>query len=159
MKTVSQEEVDKLLKTLIAEYLPPVIEIKPSEIEKLEALEREHYEIQFNNALQIYVKPLEKLVINLLDNANRKNYTYNVDDLSILERVTLYNNILIRSGYTKDQLTSLVPKTVDEVEILAKAIANGFDDSNIWDNETRVLEAQNFLNSLDENKNVDRRVA
>lgn len=159
MEIMTQEEVDKLFKAVANKYIPPISEIKPSEIERMEEFERTKYKEQFNNYLQVYVRPLEKLVANLLDNANREKYSYNVDDLSMLERVTLYGNILMHSGYTKEQLTSLVPKTEDEVDLLARAIMNGFDDSKIIDNETRVTEAQNFLSSLDKSENVGRRVA
>lgn len=159
MATLSKEEVDRLLNSLISEYLPPVTEMKPSEIEKLSEFERHNYRIQFQNVLQIYVKPLEKLVESLLNSANREKYSYNVDNLSILDRVTLYSNILKRSGFSEDQLTSLVPRTVEEVDLLAKAINKGFDDSNILDNEIRINEAREFLQNLEEGISQGRRVA
>lgn len=156
---MNQEELDKLYNALFKAYLPPVTEIKPSEIEKLEEVERHNYKDQFHKSLEVYVKPLEKLVKKLLDSVNKEKYTYNVDNLSILERVSLYRNVLTQSGFTKEQLTSLVPKTEDEFDLLAKALANGFDDKNILDNETRVREAKEFLQSLGENVSSGRKVA
>lgn len=161
METMSREEVNKLFDALMEKYLPPVTGIKPSEIEKLEEFEKAMYKPKFNNYLQGYVKPLEKLVANLLDSANREKYSYDeaVADLSILDRVTFYSEILNKSGYTHEQLAIFVPRTEEEIDFIAKAIDNGFDDSDILDNETRIAEAQKFLNSLGENENIGRRVA
>lgn len=161
MESLSQEEVNKLFSAIIAEYLPPVTEIKPSEIEKLEEFEKAMYKEQFNNSLQAYVKPLEKLVTNLLNNANKEKYSYDeaVADLSIRERVTFYSEILNKSGYTHEQLSRLVPRTKEEIDLLAKAIDSGFDDSEILDNEIRIANAQEYLNSLDETRDDGRRIA
>lgn len=153
-----QEIIDKLFNVVTETYLPPVTEMKPSEIETLERYDRIEYKIQFNKSLRIYIKPLEKLVMNLLANANKEKYMYNVDDLSIIERLKLYNNILVHSGYTKEQLANLLPKTEEEVDLLAKAFENGFKDSNVIDNETRVLEAKNFLQSLGKDKASRKRI-
>lgn len=153
-----QEIIDKLFNVVTETYLPPVTEMKPSEIESLEGYDRVDYKIQFNKSLRIYIKPLEKLVMNLLANANKEKYMYNVDDLSIIERLKLYNSILIHSGYTKKQLANLLPKTEEEVDLLAKAFENGFKDSNVIDNETRVLEAKNFLQSLGKDKTSRKKI-
>lgn len=40
MTGLSQEEVNKIFSALIAEYLPPVTEIKPNKIEKLGDFEK-----------------------------------------------------------------------------------------------------------------------
>ncbi len=159
MEMISREEMDRLFAALISKYLPPVTEIKPSEIEKLEDFEKVIYQRQYSSLLQIYVKPLEKLVTNLLNRANKEKYSYNVDNLSILEMVALYGKVLRQSGYTKEQLISLVPKTEEETDLLAKAINNGFDDSNILDNETRISEARYFLENLGKDLPSGRRVA
>lgn len=119
--------------------------MKPSEIEELEEFDRLDYKKQFNKSSRIYVKPLEKLVKKMLDSVNKEKYVYNVDDLLIFERVKLFNSILIRSGYTKEQIVSLLPKTEEEVDLLAKAFENGFKELTIMDNETRVLEARSFF--------------
>ena len=136
MKVLTQEDIDKLFNIVVPTTLPPATEMKPSEIDELKGYDRLDYKIQFYKSLRIYVKPLEKLVKNMLNSANKVKYSYDVDDLSIFERVKVYNNILIRSGYTKEQLASLLPKTEEEVDILAKAFENGFRDTNILDNET-----------------------
>lgn len=161
MEMLSKEEVNKLFSALMEKYLPPVTEIKPNEIEKLEEFEKATYKEKFNKYLQAYVKPLEKLVANLLDNANKEKYSYDeaVADLSIRERVTFYSEILNKSGYTHEQLAIFVPRTEEEVDLIAKAIANGFDDSEILDNETRIANAQEYLNSLDETRDDGRRIA
>lgn len=143
-----QEIIDKLFNVVTETYLPPVTEMKPSEIEALEGYDRVDYKIQFNKSLRIYVKPLERLVTNLLNNANKEKYMYNVDDLSIIERLKIYNSILIHSGYTKKQLANLLPKTEEEVDLLAKAFENGLKEATFMDNETRILEARDFLRSI-----------
>ncbi len=97
-------------------------------------------------------------VLNALAYVKEK-YSYNVDNLSILEMVALYGKVLRQSGYTKEQLISLVPKTEEETDLLAKAINNGFDDSNILDNETRISEARYFLENLGKDLPSGRRVA
>lgn len=114
---------------------------------------------QFNFALQIYVKPLETLVINLLANANKEKYFYDVTNLSILDRVTLFKDILTKSGYKEEQLKSLLPKTEEEADLIAVAIKRGFDDSNLLDNETRINAAREFLQNLGEDISQGRRVA
>lgn len=148
MKMLSQEEIDKIFKVIKEKSIPSVLEIKPSEIEELEQYDRLEYKIQFLKSKRIYVKPLENLVTNLLNMANRIKYSYNVDELSIMERVIFYNSILIRSGYTQEQITNLLPKTKEEVDILSLAFENGFNDNDIRDNNTRVTEARSFLHNL-----------
>lgn len=145
---LSLEDIDKLFKVSEVTVLPPVTKMKPSEIDELTGYDRIDYKIQFNKSLRIYVKPLEKLVKRMLDGANKEKYIYDVADLSIFERVKLYNSILLHSGYTKDQLANLLPKTEEEVDLLAQAFENGFHDLDIIDNETRVKEAKKFLQSL-----------
>lgn len=156
MTALSQEEVDKLFDALMAKYLPPVIEIKPSEIEKLNDFEKAIYKKKFNATLQIYVKPLETLVTNLLNSANKENYSYDVSNLSIIDRVTLFGDILTKSGFAPGQL---VPRTEEEVDLLAQAINKGFDDSNLLDNETRINAAREFLQNLEEGISQGRRAA
>ncbi len=156
MTGLSQEEVDKLFDALIAKYLPSVIEIKPSEIEKLNDFEKAIYKKKFNISLQAYVKPLETLVTNLLNSANKEKYSYDVSNLSIIDRVTLFGDILTKSGFAPEQL---VPRTEEEVDLLAEAINKGFDDTNILDNETRISAAREFLQNLEENISQGRRAA
>lgn len=159
MPDLTKEEIEKLFNELKDEYLPPVIDMKPSEIEKMGEENKANYKFQFNTSLQVYVNPLEKMVINLLNNANKEKYSYNVDDLSISERVKLFSDILVKSGYSKEEVDSLVPRTEEEFDIIADAISNGFDDSNILKNEIRVAEAKNYLLSLYEEENQSRRIA
>ena len=113
--------------------------------------------IQFNKSLRIYVKPLEKLVKDLLNNANKEKYNYDVDDLAIRERIVLFNSILVRSGYTKEHLTSLLANTEEDVDLLVKAFENGFKDFEVLNNEMRIQEAKKFLKNIEKN-NSGRRI-
>ncbi len=152
MKELSQGELDKLFDKLFHTAaiisLPPVTKMKPSEIDELEGYDKIDYKIHFNKALLVYVKPLERLAKNLLDNANKEKYSYKVDDLSITERILLFKKILLHSGYTKEQIDSLLPKTEKDADLLAKAFENGYKEIGIMDNETRVKEARDFLQNL-----------
>ena len=154
---LTQENIDKLFNVVVPTTLPPVTEMKPSEIDELEGYDRLDYKIHFYKSLRIYVKPLEKLVKNMLDRANKEKYSYDIEDLSIFERVKVYNNILIRSGYTKEQIGSLLPKNEEEVDVLSLAFENGFKDICVLDNETRVLKAKNYLQSLGKNISTEKR--
>lgn len=150
---LDQEEIDKLLKQLSQQSLiPSITEIKPDEISNIkDIVERNKLQTKFGYVNKLYIDPLKKLL--LACHKNNKSPIPNIDNLSIIERINAYRKALITLGFTPAQLGELVPKDEEEVDLIVSAMEKGFEEQKTGNNKDRLIEARNYLSSLEKEEN------
>lgn len=152
---LNQAEIDELLNQLSREALmPSIIEIKPDEIDKInDIVERNKIKRNFEYTNELYVKPLAKLLGTYYSQKNKSSILMitNMGDFSIIERINAYRRALLPLGFTNEQLVELVPKDKEEVNLLVSAMEKGFKEEPTLNNKERLIEARNYLSSLENN--------
>ena len=107
-------------------------------------------EIKFNWLNELYVIPLIEFAkrVSLSEGKAFVN-NYNSSDSSIMERMLRLRNFLVQKGYSTEAITQLVPKSVEEIDILLQAakfcFSLRFDNINDLSNDNRVKRAKNYL--------------
>lgn len=152
---LNQEEIDKLLNQLSHEAkMPSITEIKPSEINKIDnTVERNKIQSQFKYVNALYIEPLRKLLLAYCKMKKIAPINPNINDLSIIERINIFQLRLLPLGFTSDQLLELVPKDTEEVNLLVSAMEKGFKEETTINNKERLIEARNYLSSLEKEEN------
>lgn len=154
MDILKQTDIDALLKQM--EELSKntsIIEITPKDIMEIQdPVVKSEKQKQFNCVEFLYVNPLKKLLKGVLSSKNEKNYLYDINNLSILDRIKKLGRVLLNYGYTKQQLVMLVPHTKEEVNIVLEAKEKGFIDLEIVDHVTRLSNAKKWLGYEELNK-------
>ena len=138
---------------------PSIIEITPGQIKRIEDenLRSEQLKL-FYDADFAYVKPLEGLLNHIISHSTT-NYSYDLSNLSIVDRLGKIEKRLLEYGCTSDDIVKLVPKTIEEVNLLASARRQGFVSDGIVDNNTRVSQAKEWIgrgSSMYQNHEIDR---
>lgn len=147
---LSMEEIDKLLFELKEEHVS-LLNKSPSMIKGNHDIKsRQKEQIKFDWLNDLYIAPLLEFAkrVSLAEGrAFTDSYTYS--DYSIMERTVRLRNFLVSKGYQPETITSLVPKTVEEINMLLQAAKLGFslkfDGVPDLTNENRLDRAKNYL--------------
>lgn len=158
---MSNDDIQNLLNEIEnMEKEPSIIEITPDQIKRIEDenLRSEQLKI-FYDVDFAYVKPLEGLLNHIISKHSTTNYSYNLSSLSIVDRIGKVERRLLEYGCSTDDIVKLVPKTTEEVNLLASARRQGFVSDGIVDNNTRVSQAKEWIgrgSSMYQNHEIDR---
>lgn len=155
--TISEAEIYELINDL---YLSSqLLEETPAEIDTIkDTIERNRISNNFNILNEIYVLPLSEMA-NRISNrlTGQRKIFVGIDDFSIKKRMAVIHKYLISKGVSEDTILKLIPKTVEEVNLLAEARKSGFSlefgDADSLSNEDRLMRARKHLEQLSENTN------
>lgn len=155
--TISEAKILEFINEL---YLSSqLLEETPAEIDTMkDTIERNHLLNNFNTLNEIYVLPLSEMA-NRVSNrlTGQRKIFVGIDDFSIKKRMTVIRKYLISKGVSEDTILKLIPKTVEEVNLLAEARKSGFSlefgDADSLSNEDRLMRARKHLEQLSENTN------
>jgi len=147
---ITVEEIDRLIAELQKDRMS-LIEKAPSLIKNnhnIEAREKEMIKFEWLNDL--YVVPLIEFSKRVsMNEGTTFTDTYTRSDYSIIERTVRLRNFLVSKGYNPLTITSLVPKTVEEINLLLQAKKIGFnlrlDNQVDLTNDNRVQRAKDYL--------------
>lgn len=137
---------------------PSITEIKPSQLEQIEDQEtRRKWKKDFEAVNYLYVYPLEKVLKYFSIKKGQLFYQLNYEDKSLIERMISLEKTLVHMGYTKEQVTRMVPRDKEENALLLSAQERGFSDDVPCYNEDRIKAAVSFLQSLENVEEQTRR--
>lgn len=160
---LNQHEIDNFLMSLekmLEVQLPPLPHVKPSQISQIaDENERISWEKRFANGHYLYVYPLEKLLEYITKKTGQEFYKIDYQDASIIQRAIMVEKLLEQKGYSKEQIMKLVPTSEDEQRLLIKARSLGFKDDIACYNEYRIAAANQFIKSLNNTEEVERKIA
>lgn len=136
-----------------------LLEETPAEIDTIkDTIERNRISNNFNILNEIYVLPLSEMA-NRVSNrlTGQRKIFIGIDDFSIKKRMAVIRKYLISKGVSEDTILKLIPKTVEEVNLLVEANKSGFSlefgDADSLSNEDRLMRARKHLEQLSENTN------
>lgn len=146
---INQGDIDELFRQLeCTNLIPSIIELRPAEIKRIDnPFDREDVLKKFNIVNDLFVGPLLRLVSEHEKrvNSHRKYYVMDLKNYSIQERMRFLVRLLLKYGYKKEQLVDLLPRNVEDVEVLAQARQNGYLENRILGNAARVVEARKYV--------------
>lgn len=115
--------------------------------------------LEFSRLHSLYVLPLSELSVRICNKMKISHAEIpNIDNLSIMGRMSKLRNFLISKGCSIETITKLLPKSTEEIQLLTKANNYGFSlgFENIQDitNDNRLQRANEFLQSKNINIEV-----
>lgn len=146
---ISVDDINDLIKEI--EIQTSLIRKKPSEIKSnLNTIERQKELYNYELLNKIYVLPLMEMANRISLRLKNKELTFtSLDDLSIMGRMMVIRNYLTSVGCRLEDITQLIPKNENEVNILFRAYKNGysldFDENQPLSNSSRVQRAIDYL--------------
>lgn len=155
--TILEQEILDFISQLSLQF--QLLEKTPSEIDTIkDNIERNRLLNDFNLLNEIYVLPLSEMA-NRVSNrlTGQRKIFIGIDDFSIKKRMAVIRKYLISKGVSEETILKLIPKTVEEVNLLAEARKSGFSldfgDADSLSNEDRLIRARKHLEQLSENTN------
>lgn len=129
----------------------PLIRQKPDALLLISDVKERNEKIrEFNRLNSLYVVPLAEFSVRICGKLNIPSLEIpNIDNLSIMGRMSKFRDFLISKGCSIDTITKLLPKSTKEIDILTKASNYGFDlgfeNIQVITNDNRVQRAKEYL--------------